>query len=567
MKNNRKVLGTFFCVFMVLSFILSSCTLNSTLSPTSISPVVSSSTLPTVPSLTLFETPVLPTATFTPAGIGQTWTRPADGMVMVYVPEGNFIMGSSRADAAAAFHPVHTVSLDAYWIDRTEITNAMYMNCVSAGHCQWRVLNKSATRPSYYGNPQFSNYPVVFVNWMQAQAYCVWAGARLPTEAEWEKAARGTDGRIYPWGNAAPSKDLLNFNSIVRDTTAVGSYPSGASPYGALDMAGNVYQWVSDWYGDTYFANSPLSNPQGPATGLYKIMKGGGWDSDEVGTRSDFHLVYSNPHVALNDIGIRCARSAVISTPSVTPITSPSATPEHPTIADFFNRCPTAAEVADVNSRLKITFENDPTAGTLACTAAAGSVDLTDIQKKTYQTIIIMKYLQFDKPLPWTDQQLYDWFTITSGITGIRFIYTPYKHAYDPNNPPPLSFCCQPDHVIVINYSDISLLMADDVWTTGEMGGGLAGNTNLLLHEARHNTFGPHTCGRIDKTPDEMGPCGVEYYFYMWLAYHSDPAFLKGPPESPDMYRLSALYEANVIWNNSFCDEPTQTPGPLILSP
>jgi hypothetical protein len=294
------------------------------------------------------------------------------------------------------------------------------------------------------------------------------------------------------------------------------------------------------------------------------VRRGGGWDSEADLVSSTFR-VDSHPRVALEDIGFRCAYSEVTSAPSVTPVTTPTATPEHPTLTDFFLRCPSAAEISDVDARLKITFENDPSVGTLACTAASGSADLTAIQKKAYQAIIIMKYLQFDQPLPWTSRQLYDWFT--SAITGIRFVYTPYQQNYDPSNPPPKSFCCDPMHVIVMNYSDINFLMTRDVWTDGEMGVGLADVTSLLIHEARHNEFGLHTCGNIDKTPDEMGASGVQYYFYMWLAYHSDPAFLQGPPGSPDMYRLSALYGANNIWNSAFCNEPTQTPGPLLLKP
>ncbi len=262
-------------------------------------------------------------------------------------------------------------------------------------------------------------------------------------------------------------------------------------------------------------------------------------------------------------------------TPTPTATLTLTSTPAKPTLADFFLRCPTADEIADVNTRLKITFEGDPTAGTLACKAAAGSADLTTIQKKAFQVIIIMKYLQFDEPLPWTNKQLYDWFT--NAITGLRFIYTPYKHAYDPNNPPPASFCCLPAHILDINYSEINFLMTKDGWSDGEMGTGLADITSLLIHEARHNEFGPHTCGDIDKTPTELGASGVQYYFYIWLAYHSDPAFLRAPgdavdlttglPAQPDMYLKSALYNANSIWNSAFCDEPTLTPGPLTLSP
>jgi len=242
------------------------------------------------------------------------------------------------------------------------------------------------------------------------------------------------------------------------------------------------------------------------------------------------------------------------STPTPTPI------PARPTLADFFLRCPTAQEIADVKARLTITFEGDPSPGALTCTAAEGSADLTSIQKKAYQTIIIMRYLQFATPLPWTKDQLYDWFTVTSGIKGIRFIYTPYKHLYDPKNPPPPSYCCSPAHVIVITYSEINFLMTRGVWTDGSEGAGLAEITGLLLHEARHNLFGPHTCGGRDSTLAETGPSGVQYYFFVWLEKHGDNAFLRAPGDDPDMYRYSAQYSAYTLRVGDFCKEPAVPP-------
>jgi eukaryotic-like serine/threonine-protein kinase len=264
------------------------------------------------------------TSTPTPAlGIGSTWTRPADGMTMVYVPAGTFTMGNTIDQAMAECRkfrndckdgwftdeqPPHSVSLDAYWIDRTDVTNGMYALCVKAGACQAPSQSGSTTHTSYYGNPQYDNYPVIYVNWTDADAYCKWAGARLPTEAEWEKAARGTDGRLYPWGNDIPNKSLLNFNYNVGDTTAVGIYPSGASPYGALDMAGNVYQWVNDWYDANYYASSPASNPPGPSTGTYRVLRGGSWYYDEDYTRSA-DRGGNDPAYALSSVGFRCSRS------------------------------------------------------------------------------------------------------------------------------------------------------------------------------------------------------------------------------------------------------------------
>ena len=210
--------------------------------------------------------------------IGSSMISPKDGMKLLYVPAGNFTMGS-----IAAWDwddPQHTLYLDTFWIDQTDITNKMYALCVSDGACNLPSSTSSSTRSSYYGNSEFDNYPVIYVSWSDAAAYCTWAGRQLPTEAEWEKVARGTDRRTYPWGNETPDGSLLNYNTNVDDTTAVGSYPKGASPYGALDMAGNVYQWVNDWYSNGYYQSSPSSNPLGPDSGQFRVLRGGYWGSD-----------------------------------------------------------------------------------------------------------------------------------------------------------------------------------------------------------------------------------------------------------------------------------------------
>jgi serine/threonine protein kinase len=251
------------------------------------------------------NTPVSPFMTSAP-GIFRTWTRPADGMLMVYVSEGEFSMGNNDGDPEEK--PVHTVSLDSYWIDQTEVTNAMYEKCVGAGTCRAPAFLRSTTQKIYYGNSQYTDYPVIHVDWNQAQSYCRWAGARLPTEAEWEKAARGTDGRIYPWGNNAPSKDLLNFNSDNLDTTRVGSYPSGVSPYGALDMAGNVDEWVSDWYDAAYYAISPQNNPQGPSSGTERVLRSSSFGQYWFGVRSS-HRDSLIPDGLGPAFGFRCVRS------------------------------------------------------------------------------------------------------------------------------------------------------------------------------------------------------------------------------------------------------------------
>ncbi len=239
-------------------------------------------------------------------GIGSTEVSPIDGMVQVYVPAGSFQMGSDSGDADE--QPVHPVTLDAFWIDQTEVTNKMYALCVDSGKCSPPSSTKSYTRDSYYGNAPYDNYPVIYVSWNDANAYCEWAGRRLPTEAEWEKAARGTDGRTYPWGDAAPGSTRLNYNRNVGDTTEVGNYPEGASPYGALDMAGNVWEWVSDWYDGGYYSNSPSENPLGPDSGQYRVLRGGSWYSSGNYVRAADHS-WDEPGYVYYGIGFRCARS------------------------------------------------------------------------------------------------------------------------------------------------------------------------------------------------------------------------------------------------------------------
>jgi formylglycine-generating enzyme required for sulfatase activity len=205
----------------------------------------------------------------------DTKTSEKDDMVQLFVPEGEFLMGKEGEPDEDS--PMHTVYLDAFWIDKTEVSNSMYENCVNAGGCTLPVLSENP----YYGNWIYRDHPVVYVNWFQANEYCAWAGRRLPTEAEFEKAARGTEKNKYPWGNEAPNPRLANYaDSLIGQSVSVYRYPLGASPYGALNMVGNVREWVADWYSPTYYQEMILNNSFGPETGFERSMRSGAYDAD-----------------------------------------------------------------------------------------------------------------------------------------------------------------------------------------------------------------------------------------------------------------------------------------------
>jgi formylglycine-generating enzyme required for sulfatase activity len=297
----------------------------------------------------------------TEPGVGETRTRAADGMVMVNVPAGEFMMGTGglawirRPDsprdrerggviAAYAFpdeRPLHTVYLDAFWIDQTEVTVAMFRTFVeSTGYKTtaeqqgwgkpWTAGPMDAEWPQVDGadwqhprGPESTaedDHPVAQVSWDDADAYCAWAGGQLPTEAQWEKAARGIDGRMWPWGNTYDANRVNacdarcqierwkddRFVDGYAFTAPVGSFPDGASPYGALDMAGNLWEWVADWYAEDYYASSPSENPAGPASGTVRAMRGGAWY--DTGVWMTCTVRHQNPPWdRYDDLGFRCA--------------------------------------------------------------------------------------------------------------------------------------------------------------------------------------------------------------------------------------------------------------------
>jgi len=281
---------------------------------------------------TLFptETTIPPTSAFV---IGSTITSDQDNMILLYVPDGEFTMGSKTEDALAECQkfrsecqldwfkneePPHTVSLDAFWIDQTEVTNKMYAVCVDAGVCRQPTDTSSFTHSSYYGNAEYDNYPVIYVDWNMAKTYCEWVDRRLPTEAEWEKAARGENDFVYPWGNefdgtkenfcdkncSSDWADKSSDDGFV-ETSPVGNYQNGASPYGALDIAGNVWEWVNDWY-DAYPGSTVDNSEYGTK---YRVLRGGSWYNVINGIRSAIRY-RNNPTYTNYSVGFRCAMSA-----------------------------------------------------------------------------------------------------------------------------------------------------------------------------------------------------------------------------------------------------------------
>lgn len=247
-----------------------------------------------------------------------------DTSTLVYVPGGEFVMGADEPKKQD-FNPSHTVSLNGFWIYSTKVTNEMYNLCVSLGQCTPAVsMSKEPGKTlsgtslvSYVSVPDDNGYamkdlPATDVTWDQANTYCKWVGGRLPTEAEWEKTARGTKVQAYPWGDEPAACNFLNFKDCAGLLSSVLDHPDGISDYKVLDMAGNAYEWVNDWYQKDYYAQSPVSNPTGPADGKKRSVRGSSFD-----TKSD--LVFSAKRSSLDpdqykmDVGFRC----VVDNPAV----------------------------------------------------------------------------------------------------------------------------------------------------------------------------------------------------------------------------------------------------------
>jgi len=265
--------------------------------------------------------------------LGDTRINPKDGATMVYVPAGKFLMGSPTGVGDSDQQPQHVVFLDDYWIYKNVVTIAQYRAfCSETGHAMPHFpqpmtendapSNYSWAKKTGWDDPTLQQHPIVNVSWYDSKAYADWAGMALPTEAQWEKAARGSDGRNFPWGGWATASDINNgwdqtkcanrenSEKVGISTWPVGSFPTGASVYGVLDMAGNVWQWCADWDDPDYYANSPSTNPPGPTIGIYRALRGGSWFNIDIKLNRSACRKYDNPNDCNLTIGgFRCVSS------------------------------------------------------------------------------------------------------------------------------------------------------------------------------------------------------------------------------------------------------------------
>ena len=231
--------------------------------------------------------------------VTSMWVSNADGVELAFVAAGEFVMGENGDPSTS---PEHEVYLDAFWIDKYEVTNLQYAACVESGVCMMPMDTTGFTKANDY-------YPVVNITWQDAKTYCEWVGRRLPTEAEWEKAARGLGELSYPWGNEKPNADMLNYNKHVGNAARIGQYPDDVSPNAAMDMAGNVSEWIYDYYDSQYYGSqTSWDNPIGPDGGKNRVLRGGSWKS-EAAYVLVYHRAGLNPRTWSDDIGFRCATS------------------------------------------------------------------------------------------------------------------------------------------------------------------------------------------------------------------------------------------------------------------
>ena len=263
------------------------------------------------PSATAVPPTLAPSATVPPAATDVPTLAPAslagpqsgtsmawlDGSLLLYVPAGSFTMGTGVTST-----PEKTVNLDGYWIYQTDVTNKMYAQCVATGNCAPPAQEVGAP---VYSNPDYGDFPVVGVTWDMSANYCKWAQAQLPTEAQWEKAARGDSGAVYPWGIDSPSCSLANYHGCLGHINAVTDYAAGSSPYGALGMAGDVFQWVNDFYDEQYYSSMPAQNPTGPGSGDQHVVRGSSFESDTAVLPSGVRH-FGAPAFHSGELGFRC---------------------------------------------------------------------------------------------------------------------------------------------------------------------------------------------------------------------------------------------------------------------
>ena len=319
-----------------------------------------------------------------PPGTLMSWW---DGSTIAYIPQSEFIMGDPEATEGDNI-PAHTVSVDGFWIQQTEVTNRMYAQCVAAGVCQAPTPDPSY--PDHYTQALYANHPVASPTWQEAVDYCTWIGGKLPSEAEWELTARGDTSNPYPWGVQAPNCSRLNFFSCIPQfsTTLVGSYPLGLSPFNAADMAGNVFEWVNDLYGQDYYAISPTENPTGPENGEFRVVRSSSFRSkaESVPVILRFH---QDPETGRADLGFRCMLSEetvnnppapICATLSYEPIPrEPPSIPSHATSSPAFSLdvfCGLDGNGDQYGSAI-IHFESGTDVESLAITSSQGTLHCT----------------------------------------------------------------------------------------------------------------------------------------------------------------------------------------------